>query len=114
MMTLPFDQDLVQRYITDGILHNTKRRWAWFDNARRLTPALGTLQYLPVEIRRIIWKYIFHCRETPSADGLWEYDYTLGSIFNLSACMFFKPPFLLTQGNGPLKNIGKQNPSKTS
>ena len=87
-MTLPFDQNLVKRYLTDGILNRTKRRWAWFDEAQRLNPGLGTLQYLPAEVRRMIWKELFQCRDTLSSDGLWEYDCTCGPIFDLSAYFF--------------------------
>jgi len=88
VMTLPFDQNLVKRYITEGILHRTKRRWEWFAEAQRLNPGLGTLRYLPAEVRNMIWKYLFHCRDTLSADGLWEYDRTCGPIFDLSAYYF--------------------------
>ena len=88
VLTLPFDQDLVQRYITDAVLHRTKRRWEWFAEAQTLNPALGTLRYLPAEVRRMIWKEMFWCRETLSSDGLWEYDCTLGTIFDTSAYYF--------------------------
>ena len=40
----------------------TKQRWAWFSAARRrddeLGTRLGTLNYLPLEIRRVIYDYI--------------------------------------------------------
>lgn len=88
VMTLPFDQNLVKKYITDGVLNRTKRRWAWFGEAQRRNPALGTLQYLPAEIRRMIWKDVFYCRDTLSSDGLWEYDCTCGPIFSTSAYFF--------------------------
>ena len=88
VMTLPFDQNLVKRYITDAVLSRTKRRWEWFANAQRLNPGLGTLRYLPAEVRRMIWKDLFQCRDTLSSDGLWEYDCTCGPIFDLSAYYF--------------------------
>lgn len=86
--TLPFDQNLVKRYITDGILRRTKRRWEWFAEARRFDASLGTLRYLPAEVRRMIWEHLFWCRDNLSSEGLWEYDCTLGSIFDLSAYYF--------------------------
>ena len=88
VVTLPFDQNLVKRYITDGVLNRTKRRWHWFVEAERLNPGLGTLQYLPAEVRRLIWKELFRCRDTLSSDGIWEYDRTCGPIFDLSAYYF--------------------------
>ena len=88
VMTLPFDQNLVKRSLTDRILDRTKKRWAWFDEAQKLNPSLGTLRYLPAEVRRMIWKELFQCRDTLSCDGLWEYDCTCGPIFDLSAYYF--------------------------
>lgn len=88
VMTLPFDQNPVQRYITDEVLSRTQRRWEWFTEARRLDSGLGTLTYLPAEIRRLIWKLLFECRDTLSCDGLWEYDHTCGPIFDLKAYYF--------------------------
>ena len=89
LSTLPFDQNIIPRYITEGILHRTRRRWTWFVEAARSNPSLGTLQYLPAEVRREIWKWLFYCRETMSADGLWEYDCKLGSMWNTSACRYY-------------------------
>ncbi len=88
VLTLPFDQDIVSRYITDRILCRTQSRWEWFAEAERLNPGLGTLIYLPTEVRRIVWKLLFECRDTLSCDGLWEYDYTCGPIFDLNAYYF--------------------------
>ena len=103
VLTLPFDQDLIPRYITEGILHRTRRRWSWFAEAQRLNPSLGTLQYLPAEVRREIWKWVFHCRGTMSADGLWEYDRKLGSMWNTSACKY---PFLIVVGTSRQMQYG--------
>lgn len=88
VMTLPFDQIRVQRYITDGVLLRTQRRWEWFAEAQKLCSGLGTLTYLPTEIRRLIWDLLFECRNTLSCDGLWEYDHTCGPIFDLKAYYF--------------------------
>ena len=88
VLTLPFDQDFVKRYITERILHRTRRRWEWFVEAQRLDPGLGTLRYLPVEVRAIIWRLMLDCGETLSTDGLWEYDHTCGPIYDLSAYYF--------------------------
>ena len=86
--TLPFDQNRVRRYITDQVLFRTRQRWSWFTEAQKLNPALGTLCYLPPEVRSLIWQDFLHCRETLSTDGMWEYDKDLGSPFNLSAYHF--------------------------
>ena len=86
--TLPFDQNSIKRYITDRILHRTRRRWAWFVKARETNPSLGTLSHLPVEIRQNIWRSVLHCRNTLSSDGLWEYEGTLGSVLSPSAYYF--------------------------
>ena len=88
VMTLPFDQDLVKRYITEGILHHTRRRWEWFAEAQKLTPGLGTLGYLPFEVRVMILKELLRCRGTLSSDGIWEYDFTCGSIYDVRAYFF--------------------------
>ena len=86
--TLPFDQNTIQRYITDRILDRTRRRWAWFAQARETNPSLGTFSYLPAEIRQHIWRTVLQCRSTLSSDGLWEYEGTIGSVFNLSSYYF--------------------------
>ncbi len=86
--TLPFDQNSIKRYITDAILQRTKKRWAWFARAREINPSLGTLCYLPPEIRELVWEAVLYCRHTLSADGLWEYECGLGPVFDLSAYYF--------------------------
>lgn len=86
--TLPFDQNLVRRYITESILRRTRNRWYWFVEAQRLNPALGTLIYLPAEVRRLIWGSLFECRATLSSEGLWEYEHKNGPIFDLEAYYF--------------------------
>ena len=86
--TLPFDQNGNKRYITDAILQRTKNRWAWFARARQVNPSLGTLCYLPPEIRELIWQAVLYCRHTLSCDGLWEYECGLGPVFDLSAYYF--------------------------
>ncbi|KAL8787993.1 MAG: hypothetical protein Q9195_007537 [Heterodermia aff. obscurata] len=52
-----YDADLA----TGG--RKTKRRWAWFSAARgrddKFGTRLGTLNYLPLEIRRMIYEHIF-------------------------------------------------------
>lgn len=86
--TLPFDQNRVRRYITDQVLFRTRQRWSWFTDARKLNPALGTLYYLPPEVRSMIWQALLYYRKTLSTDGMWEYDRTLGSPLSLSAYYF--------------------------
>ena len=86
--TLPFDQDSIKRYITDAILQRTKKRWTWFARARQINPSLGTLYYLPPEVRELIWQAVLYCRHTLSCEGLWEYECALGPVFDLSAYYF--------------------------
>lgn len=85
--TLPFDQYYVRRE-TEEVLRCTVKRWTWFEQAPKIDPTLGTLSYLPLEIRRRVWEMVLECRKTLSADGLWEYDHLNGNPFNLSAYYF--------------------------
>ena len=86
--TLPFDQNRRSRYITNAILRRTKNRWFWFAQAQQKHPSLGTLCYLPLEVRKMIWQTVLYCRRTLSCDGLWEYECGLGPVFDLSAYYF--------------------------
>ena len=86
--TPPFDLNSIKRYIADPILQRTKKRWAWFARARQINPSLGTLCYLPPEVRGLIWQAVLSCRYTLSCDGLWEYECGLGPVFDLSAYYF--------------------------
>ena len=86
--TLPFDPYYVRRYKTEEVLQRTVKRWVWFDEASKLDATLGTLSYLPLEIRRRIWEIMLQCEDTLSADGLWEFEHLNSSPFNLSAYYF--------------------------
>ena len=86
--TLPFELNSIKRYIADPILQRTKKRWVWFARARQINPSLGTLCYLPPEVRGLIWQAVLSCRYTLSCDGLWEYECNLGPVFDLSAYYF--------------------------
>ena len=86
--TLPFDPYYVQRYRTEEVLQRTVERWVWLDKALKIDPTLGTLSYLPPEIRRRIWEIVLQCDDTLSADGLWEYEHLHGAPTNLSAYYF--------------------------
>lgn len=88
MMTLPFDQNCVARYMTDNVLARVRQRWGWYSQAQKLHAALGTLGYLPVEVRLLVWRSSLHCNDNRSLDGLWEYDRGLGSPFRLSSFYF--------------------------
>lgn len=85
LMTLPFDQNRVPRYLTDNVLFRVRQRWEWFSKARKLNTALGTLSYLPAEVRSMIWQNILHCEDTRSLDGTWEYDHNSGPPYRLSS-----------------------------
>lgn len=56
--TLPFKQQDVPREQFEHAIHQTRKRWAWFAESRELDAKrgteLGTLGYLPWEIRRQI------------------------------------------------------------
>ena len=88
LSTLPFDQNNVRRDITERALSRTQRGWAWYDQAQKLNPLLGTLFRLPPEIRCRIWDCLLQCRSTLSNDGLWEYVHHYGPVFNLGAYCF--------------------------
>lgn len=87
LVTLPFDDDRVPRYISDNIVFRVLERWDWYTKARELDCALGTLAYLPAEVRLLIWQSLLYCRDTWSWDGLWEYG-AQGSPYQLSAYYF--------------------------
>ena len=60
----------------------------WFAHAQELDPRLGTLTYLPTEIREMILSHTLSSHPMSNVDGLWEYDHKLGSPFNISAYLF--------------------------
>jgi len=104
--TLPFDQNRVPRHTTDQVLFRTKERWSWFAEAQKFNPALGTFFYLPPEVRSLVFKYVLSYPERVSTDGMFEYDSTLGSPFNLSAYYFgFGRRFLIDVGVMSLRLI---------
>ena len=97
--TLPFDQNQVPRYVTEEVLLRTRQRWSWFSEARKINPALGTLCYLPSEVRSMIWQALLYHRESFSTDGDWEYDLNLGPPLNMSAYNFgFRRRHLSAEG----------------
>lgn len=61
-LTLPFDTNIIPRYYSDRVLERASKRWDWFVEARRLDATLGTLSYLPVEIRRFVWERMLDCK----------------------------------------------------
>lgn len=109
VLTLPFDKDGCSRWRTEIALQRTKKRWMWYSDARESQPALGTLSYLPVEIRAIIFEHALWCRPTLSADGLWEYDFRHGSPFNLTSYYFgFGRRKAIDQGVGHLRQVSSR------
>ena len=88
VQTLPFDRTQANPASTERILKRSRDRWEWFSDAQKADPALGTLSYLPYEIRQLIFVHTLACRPTLSADGPWEYDYRLGPPLNVSAYYF--------------------------
>lgn len=61
-MTLPFKAEDVYPSFRKDVIKRTKKRWAWFSDARkkddRLGTSLGTLGYLPWEVRRFIFEIV--------------------------------------------------------
>lgn len=63
--TLPFDisKSGISRYYAARILEQTRKRWSWFVRAQELDldrgMLLGTLGYLPLEIRLQIYKELY-------------------------------------------------------
>lgn len=109
LLTLPFDQNRVPRYITDNILHRVHERWNWFLKASEVNRALGTLGYLPAEVRSLMWQSLLQCRHTLSSDGLWEYGRELGSPFQPSAYYFgFGRQGLFLDSVESLRMVSKQ------
>ena len=62
--TLPFNDSDVSREVRAMILKRTEQRWIWFKKAEELDEArgtkLGTLGFLPWEIRQMIIERVFH------------------------------------------------------
>ena len=62
-MTLPFKASKVSQELRAAIIKRTKNRWAWFSRAEDLDEErgtqLGTLGYLPWEIRQKIFEEFF-------------------------------------------------------
>lgn len=104
--TLPFDQNRVPRRTTEQVLFRTRERWSWFVEAQKFNPALGTFFYLPPEVRSLVFKHVLSFPERASTDGMFEFDATLGSPFNLSAYYFgFGRRFLIDVGVMSLRLI---------
>ncbi|KAL8904267.1 MAG: hypothetical protein Q9207_003394 [Kuettlingeria erythrocarpa] len=54
-LTLPIPT-LLNPIATQEAVERSRSRWHWFTQGQRRNPALGTLSYLPVEIRWLIWR----------------------------------------------------------
>lgn len=86
-MTIPFKEQDVWPSHMRKVLKQTKKRWAWFSKARerddQLNTRLGTLNYLPYEIRQQIYlehldSHFCSCPSCSAAgrvdrDWYWEY-----------------------------------------
>lgn len=61
-MTLPFKAEDVYPSFREQLIQKTKKRWAWFSDARKkdnnLGSSLGTLGYLPWEIRQVVFEMV--------------------------------------------------------
>jgi len=59
---LPFKAEDVYPSFREQIIKKTKKRWAWFSYARKkddnLGTSLGTLGYLPWEIRQVVFEMV--------------------------------------------------------
>ena len=79
LIQIPLSQAYNANPATGG--RKTKQRWAWFSAARRrddeLGTRLGTLNYLPLEIRRVVYDYVvqyYHIRHHVEMDiSTWQY-----------------------------------------
>lgn len=56
-LTLPLARDFDPSAMEKAI-GRSRSRWHWFTEGQRRNPALGTLSYLPVEIRWLIWQQL--------------------------------------------------------
>lgn len=54
-LTLPLARDFDPSAMEKAV-GRSRSRWHWFTEGQRRNPALGTLSYLPVEIRWLIWR----------------------------------------------------------
>ena len=65
--TLPFEQHYLHKILFELAIDRTRKRWAWFGESRKLDTErgteLGTLSYLPWELRQQIFKaFLSHLR----------------------------------------------------
>lgn len=98
-MTLPFNTEDVDLSVRDQAIEKTERRWVWFSNAQKhddeLGTGLGTLGYLPVEIRQSISRILLrgyvrqqYCvlRQRDRGNHLFSYrsqrEYNVGAFFS--------------------------------
>lgn len=82
ILTLPFNPLPVSyNGVTKPAIDRSIRRWSWFTQAQKLYPSLGTLSYLPVEVRLLIWRKLVEGRSWQQlvhpdmfhmVSGVWE------------------------------------------
>lgn len=88
VLSEPLNGPRVGQSLTEEAISRTQSQWQWFSNAREEFPALGTLAYLPYEIRQLILGKALASPHITNADGGWEFDHRLGSPLNVSAYFF--------------------------
>lgn len=54
-LTLPFRNQYAPRSVIKEMIDRSRSRWQWFATGQLRNPGLGTLSYLPVELRDLIW-----------------------------------------------------------
>ena len=74
----------ISRTEAEKLVERTKKRWTWFSKAEINHHELGTLGYLPLEIREIILEFDI-CREIVGSPSQLAYKHGNGPAFDASS-----------------------------
>ncbi|KAI4272981.1 MAG: hypothetical protein LQ337_004940 [Flavoplaca oasis] len=95
-LTLPLTRKFIEnRAAAQQAVERSRSRWHWFVEGRRRNPALGTLSYLPIEIRCLIWKEIAGRHSWQDLVRNWPWsDWRFASHYYDTDLFIDSPPFI--------------------